>query len=181
MSELPGAAPTAPRRLLRVLLVRQSQVPPARGSTQPIEAFLMGAAPVKQSVFARFADWAGVLGATFAALCCAGIPFIVAGLAALGLSFLRRDPILWPLMIASLLVALWGFWQGSRFHSRRGPLVLASVASVVLVAGVIFVHGFPAMEMIWSSIAALLLATGWNVMLRRRASGASSHGLAEGS
>lgn len=129
----------------------------------------MGVAPARQSVVARFADWAGVLGATFAALCCAGIPFIVAGLAALGLSFLRKDPILWPLMIVSLLIALWGFWQGSRFHGNRSPLILASVASVVLLAGVIFVHGFPAMEMIWSSIAALLLATGWNLWLRHLA------------
>ena len=116
---------------------------------------------------ARFADWAGVLGATFAALCCAGIPFIVAGLAALGLSFLKRDAILWPLMIVSLLVALWGFWLGARFHARFGPFYLALLGSVVLVAGVIFVHGFPAMEMIWSSIAALLAATAWNVALRR--------------
>ena len=128
----------------------------------------METASPRQSVFARFADWAGVLGATFAALCCAGIPFILAGLAALGLSFLKRDAILWPLMIASLLVALWGFWRGFQFHARIGPLILASIASVVLVAGVIFVHGFPAMEMIWSAIAALVMATAWNILLRRR-------------
>lgn len=126
------------------------------------------AAPTRRSA-ARFADWAGVLGASFAALCCAGIPFIVAGLAALGLSFLRKDPILWPLMIVSLLVALWGFWQGARFHGSRGPLILATVAAVVLIAGVIFVHGFPAMEMIWSATAALLLATTWNLWLRHQA------------
>ena len=53
------------------------------------------------------ADVAGVLGAAAAALCCAGTPFIVAGLTALGLSFLRRDAILWPIMIASLGVAQW--------------------------------------------------------------------------
>src|SRR5262245_52418350 len=85
------------------------------------------------------ADWAGVFGASFAALCCAGTPFIMAGLAAMGLSFLRRDAILWPLMIASLLVALGGFLRDTRFHLRRGPLVLAVVASATLVAGVIFV------------------------------------------
>lgn len=125
--------------------------------------------PRRRGGFASFADWAGVLGASFAALCCAGIPFILAGLSALGLSFLRRDPILWPLMLASLLVALWGFWRGVRFHSRVGPLVLATSASIILVAGVIFVHGFPAMQMIWSSIFVLAAATGWNVLLRRRA------------
>src|SRR5690349_6891983 len=91
------------------------------------------------------ADIAGVAAASFAALCCAGIPFVVGGLAVLGLSFLRRDGILWPLMILSLIVALWGFWRGLRTHGRKGPLVLATPSSVMLVAGVIFVHGFPAM------------------------------------
>lgn len=170
MPELQDASPAAAGRLLRVLLIRGSQVPLESCATSPIPALLMARVPGRHPRgFTALADWAGVLGATFAALCCAGIPFIVTGLAALGLSFLRRDGILWPLMIASLLVALWGFWRGVQFHARKGPLVLASIASVVLVAGVIFVHGFPAMEMIWSAIAALLTATAWNVFLRRAA------------
>ena len=145
-----------------------------RRTTRAVETLLMPATSGKRSPLESVADWAGVVGASFAALCCAGIPFIVAGLALLGLSFLKRDAILWPLMITSLLVALWGFWRGARFHQRFGPLYLSALASVVLVAGVIFVHGFPAMEMIWSSIAALLVATLWNVVLRRRALAASS-------
>ena len=66
----------------------------------------------------RLVDGSGVLGAVFAALCCAGTPFIVSGLAALGLSALRSDAILWPLMLVSLGVALWGFWQGRRLHGH---------------------------------------------------------------
>lgn len=115
----------------------------------------------------RAADFAGVIGATFAALCCAGTPFIVAGLSAVGLSFLKRDSILWPLMIASLLLALWGFWMGVRQHGQRGPFALGFVCSVGLTAGVIFIHGFPAMQVIWASIAGLLTATVWNLMARR--------------
>ena len=115
------------------------------------------------------ADVAGVGAASFAALCCAGTPLIVAGLSALGLSFLRRDAILWPLMLASLLVALWGFGRDRRRHGRAVPLALAAVAAISLTAGVIFVHGFPAMQMIWAGIAGLILATVWNVLLRRRA------------
>jgi mercuric ion transport protein len=118
------------------------------------------------SRFIKFADVAGVLGAVFAALCCAGTPFIVAGLAALGLSFMRRDAILWPLMLASLLIALLGFWRGRQMHGRAGPFVVALVSAMVLVAGVIFVHGFPALEMIWTSVAAFIGATAWNVVLR---------------
>jgi mercuric ion transport protein len=128
------------------------------GSNQPASRLL------------RFADVAGVLGAAFAALCCAGIPFIVGGLALLGLSFLKRDAILWPLMIASLLIALWGFWRGRQMHGKTAPFVVALLAAMVLVAGVIFVHGFPALEMIWASVVALIGATAWNIYLRRRMS-----------
>lgn len=130
---------------------------------------------------ARLADGAGVLGAVFAALCCAGLPLIVSGLAAVGLSFLRRDAILWPLMFVSLAVALWGFWQGRRTHGSAGPLALAAVGAVSLVAGVVFVHGFPAKQMIWAGAAALVVATGWNVRARRaRGRGGKARGLVRG-
>lgn len=114
----------------------------------------------------RLIDSGGVLGAVFAALCCAGTPFIISGLAALGLSALKSDAILWPLMLASLVVALWGFWQGRRLHGRGGPIVAATIGALSLAAGVIVVHGFPAMQMIWGGAAVLLAATIWNVRLR---------------
>ena len=113
-----------------------------------------------------WADTGGVLGAVFAALCCAGTPLIVSGLAALGLTALRSDAILWPLMLASLLVALWGFWRGWRLHGRAGPTIVATLGGVSLVAGVIFVHGFPAMQLIWGGALLLIAATVWNVRVR---------------
>ena len=91
----------------------------------------------------------------------------MAGLAAVGLGFLRRDAILWPLMLASLLLALWGFWCGTRTHGRVGPLTLGVVRAVSLAAGVIVVHGFPAMPMIYGGAALLVAATLWNVLARR--------------
>ena len=117
---------------------------------------------------ARFADSAGVLGAAFAALCCAGTPVIVSALAALGLSFLRTDAILWPLMFASLAVALWGFSRARRVHGSPAPLILAAAGAASLVSGVVFVHGFPAMQLMWSGAAALVAATVWNIIDRRR-------------
>ena len=119
---------------------------------------------------ARVADAGGVLGAVFAALCCAGTPFIVAGLASLGLGFLKNDAILWPLMLTSLIIALWGFWVGRRLHGLNGPLSIAVVGAIALVAGVIFIHGFPAMQVIWGGVAAMIGATIWNVVARRRCS-----------
>lgn len=116
---------------------------------------------------ARLADGAGVTGAVLAALCCAGTPVVVGALTAVGLGFLRRDAILWPLMLGSLAVALWGFWQGFARHRRAGPLVLGGLGAVSLAAGVIVVHGPPAMTMIYGASALLIVATIWNVRLRR--------------
>ena len=113
------------------------------------------------------ADSAGVIGSIFAALCCAGTPIIVSALAAVGLSFLRKDAILWPLMLASLAVALWGFWRGVQMHHRAGPIVLGIIGAASLTLGVIVVHGPPAMRMIYSGAAALIVATGWNMWVRQ--------------
>ncbi len=127
--------------------------------------------PTRRQVVSRreqIADAGGVLGAIFAALCCAGVPLIVSVLATLGLSFLRKDAILFPLMGISLVVALWGFWQGRRRHGSAGPFALACAAGTALVAGVVFVHGFPAKELIGAGAVGLVMATIWNVRARRR-------------
>ena len=112
-------------------------------------------------------DAAGVGGAVLAALCCAGNPFIVAALAAVGLSFLKQDAILWPVMLLSLAVAVWGFWQGWRLNGRASPLIVGSVGALSLAAGVIVVHGFPAMEMIYGGAGALVIAALLNLRVRR--------------
>ena len=116
----------------------------------------------------RATDGAGVAGAIVAALCCAGTPIIVGALSAVGLGFLRRDAILWPVMLVSLAIALWGFWRGFRLHRKAGPLALGVVGTVSLACGVIVVHGPPAMEMIYGGAIALVAATVWNVKTRHR-------------
>ena len=107
----------------------------------------------------RVADSAGVVGAILAALCCTGTPLILAGLAAVNLSFIRRDAILLPVMIVSLVVALGGFWAGRRAHGSSRPLLLAIAGAVALTGGVIFVHGFPAKELIAVGVLGLGAAT----------------------
>ena len=118
-------------------------------------------------------DLAGILGAIAAALCCAGTPVIIGALAAVGLSSLRRDFILWPIMLASLGVALWGFQQGRRTHRRSGPLIGGTIGAVSLAAGVIVVHGWPAMQMIYGGAILLVAAAFWNIVARYRASAAA--------
>lgn len=122
---------------------------------------------MKRDRFAGVADGAGVLGSVFAALCCAGTPLVVGVVSALGLGFLRSDGILWPLMLISLAVALWGFWKGRQLHRSAGPLVLGLCGAAALTAGVIFVHGFPAMELIYAGAGSLVCATLWNLVARR--------------
>jgi mercuric ion transport protein len=117
---------------------------------------------------AKLTDTAGVLGAVFAALCCAGAPFVVSVLASLGLTFLRNDRILLPLMAISLGVALWGFARGRRVHGHAGPLWLAAVGAVGLATGTAVLHGTVAMLAMWTGGAGLLIATAWNVGVRMR-------------
>ena len=115
----------------------------------------------------QVADGAGAFGAIVAALCCAGTPIIVSALAALGLGFLRRDSILWPVMLGSLAVALWGLWKGRRFHHRIGPLALGVAGALALSSGVIVVQGRSAMLYIYAGAAMLVAAALWNIGARR--------------
>jgi mercuric ion transport protein len=117
---------------------------------------------------AQLTDAAGALGAVVAALCCAGTPLIVAAFAATGLSALRKDAILWPIMLVSLAVAIWGYWQGHRLHHAWAPLIVGVIGAVSLALGVIVVHGFPAMQMIYGGATLLVAATIWNIVARKR-------------
>jgi mercuric ion transport protein len=116
----------------------------------------------------RVADWTGPIGSVFAALCCLGVPWLIAAVSAVGLSFLRTDALLWPLMIASVLVALWGMWIGRRTHHSPLPLVAGLLSGAALIAGVIFVHGFPAKELIYLGSAGIIGASLWNASRRSR-------------
>ena len=128
------------------------------------------ASKVSASVVARrlerIADWTGPIGSVFAALCCLGVTWLVAAVSAVGLSFLRSDSILWPLMIASVALALWGMWLGRRTHRSLMPFLTGLLAGTALVAGVIFVHGFPARELIYAGSVGLIAASIWNARAR---------------
>jgi len=115
----------------------------------------------------KFGGGAGVIAASCAALCCAGAPIIVSVLAATGLSFLRTDAILLPIIAVALAIALFGFRTGRRIHGSNGPLALGAIGSVALVAGVVFVHGIPAKVLIGAGAILLLVAMIWNARLPR--------------
>lgn len=95
-----------------------------------------------------------------------GAPIILGTLSAVGLSWIRRDAILWPLMFLSIGVALWGLARDRQRHNRTGPPALAVAGAAALVAGVVFVHGPPARLPIYGGAVGLVAATGWNVWTR---------------
>ena len=112
-----------------------------------------------------YAGGAGAVAATCAALCCAGAPIIVSVLAATGLSFLRSDAILLPVIVVAIAVALFGFWRGRALHHSPIPFVLGALGSIGLVLGVVFLHGLVAKVFIGVGAIALLIATIWNARL----------------
>ena len=178
---LPCSFAAEVRRLLRVLFVRIGAVSPDSGrqhrllfdstsdrtDSRAADRIAMTAAQ-SSTARAQLTDVAGAVGAIVAALCCAGTPIIVAALAAAGLSALRKDAILWPIMLVSLVVAIWGYWRGHLMHGEWTPLVVGSIGAVSLAVGVIAIHGFPAMPMIYGGAILLVAATVWNIVARKR-------------
>src|SRR5712691_4411180 len=79
----------------------------------------------------RHLDQFGVGGSVFAALCCLGFPALLSILSAVGLAFLVKDSILIPLLIAFLLITLFGLYLGMRSHRKPWALILGVVSAVV--------------------------------------------------
>ncbi len=113
---------------------------------------------MKSSVF-------GSLGAMAAALCCAGVPAVLGALSAAGLGFVVNDLILFPLVLVSLGVALWGLGRGVSRHGLRRVLVLGSLGAVLLMVG-IFLY-----PLVYAGVAAMLGAAVWNAVALRNARG----------
>ncbi len=116
------------------------------------------------SFLQRHADKLGTGGSLFAALCCIGTPAILAFLAAIGAGFVRNDRLLLPLLALSLGVALWGLSKGREVHRQSQPLWLGVAGAALMPAG-IFLVGSP---LVYAGAAALIAATVWNIVARRR-------------
>ena len=111
---------------------------------------------MKSSVF-------GSLGATVAALCCAGVPAVLGALSAAGLGFLVNDLILFPLLALFLALGLWGLWDGVRRHGLRAVLVLGGVGALLMVAGILLQP-----LIVYAGAAAMIAASVWNVVVLRQ-------------
>lgn len=104
----------------------------------------------------------GTLGAIFTALCCIGTPALLALLTSIGAGFLINDLILLPLLVVFLGTTLWGLRRTQHTHGRRGPLVVATISSVVIVVAVWF-----APLLVLLGLGGLMAATVWNICLQK--------------
>jgi mercuric ion transport protein len=104
------------------------------------------------------------VGATGAALCCAGVPAVLGALSAAGLGFLVNDLVLFPLLALFLGLGLWGLRDGVRRHSLRAVLALGGVGALLMVAGI-----FLQPLMVYAGAALMIAASVWNVLALRRA------------
>src|SRR5258708_13874180 len=78
-------------------------------------------------------DRFGILGAAFAALCCLGFSAVLSVVSAVGLGFLIHDAVLLPLLVASLLVTLWGLCSGWKRHHRPPALIIGTTGPIGLI------------------------------------------------
>lgn len=115
-----------------------------------------------------YAGGAGVVAAICAALCCAGAPIIISILAATGLGFLRTDAVLLPVIGVALAIATWGFWKSRQRHHNNAPIIISLAGSILLIGGVVLLHGPSAKVSIGVGALALLWATVWNSQVSGR-------------
>jgi mercuric ion transport protein len=115
-----------------------------------------------------YAGGAGAVAATCAALCCAGAPIIVSVLTATGLGFLRNDAVLLPVIGIAIIIAVYGFWRGKALHGSGQPFAFGLVGGLLLVLGVVFLHGVIAKVFIGLGALALLGGTIQNARLLGR-------------
>lgn len=120
----------------------------------------------QSSFWQRNLDKIGIGGAAFAALCCLGFPALLAVVSAIGLGFLVNDTVLLPLLGISLLISLWGLYNGTRHHHRWSAFGLGVVGAILMVLSMVLGKGIFAGAGIASLIGASLL----NILLRVRPS-----------
>ncbi|MBI4363852.1 MAG: MerC domain-containing protein, partial [Candidatus Latescibacteria bacterium] len=94
----------------------------------------MNQTPVKESGFwSRHLDKVGLAGSLIAALCCLGVPAVLAVVSAVGLGFLINDATPLPLLLVFAGVLLLGLGQGVRHHRSPWALVLGLVSAIITV------------------------------------------------
>ena len=103
-------------------------------SELPVAGQMLGAAQVSGTTSNWFAwsDWAGMIASVGCAIHCAAMPFVIAYLPALGLSFLADEAFHKWMAIGCFAIALTAFVPGLRKHGRLLPVALGSGGLVLI-------------------------------------------------
>ena len=88
--------------------------------------------PAKQVNWFRWSDWAGMVASIGCAIHCAAMPFVIAYLPALGLSFLADEAFHKWMAIGCFAIALMAFVPGLRKHGRWSPVAIGCVGLAMI-------------------------------------------------
>lgn len=111
-----------------------------------------------------FKQLGSMVGVSFAAVCCLGVSWALAALAAVGAGFLINDAILIPLFLAFIALSLWLLWRSLRPRGERRPLYLSGAGAIAAAGGL-----FVAPAVVYAGLAAMVGASFWDFALLRAA------------
>nr|WP_286177372.1 MerC domain-containing protein [Rhodopirellula sp. JC639] len=80
----------------------------------------------------EWSDWAGMVASIGCAIHCAAMPFVIAYLPALGLSFLADEAFHQWMAVGCFIIALTAFVPGFRKHGRFKPVIIGSVGLALI-------------------------------------------------
>ena len=109
-----------------------------------------------------FKQLGSMLGVSFAALCCLGVSWALAALAAVGAGFLINDAILIPLYLAFIALSLWLLWRSLRPRGELRPLYLSGAGAIAAAGGL-----FVAPVVVYAGLAAMVGGSMWDFALLR--------------
>jgi len=84
------------------------------------------------STSSGWSDWVGMIASVGCAIHCAAMPFVIAYLPAMGLSFLADEAFHKWMAIACFAIALTAFVPGFRKHRRLTPVIIGSFGLVMI-------------------------------------------------
>lgn len=103
----------------------------------PINVVELGRSPLpvdagSQGSSAAWSDSVGMIASIACAIHCAAMPFVIAYLPSLGLSFLADESFHQWMAVACFFIALTAFVPGLRKHKRLTPVIVGSVGLVLI-------------------------------------------------
>ena len=103
------------------------------GDLSAIDPVLSGApGQSAESSWSGWSDWAGMVASIGCAIHCAAMPFVIAYLPALGLSFLADEAFHKWMAVGCFAIALAAFVPGLRKHGRLAPVIVGGVGLAMI-------------------------------------------------